>query len=174
MECPVSKSKAPPRTSLACARRQQGMSIIEVMVGLFVLGIGLLGMASLQNNAVRMNNTSYLYSQATLLASDITERMRANRYALASYAAAFNDSVSASTNCATSNCTDTQIAKWDVVRWRADLASSLPQGEGEIDVNGNDVTVLVRFYHDGADDVEDDAQAQDGYELMQIQVSTRI
>ncbi|WP_166166395.1 type IV pilus modification protein PilV [Pseudomaricurvus alcaniphilus] len=147
---------------------QRGAGLIEVMIGLFVLAIGLLGMASLQNNAVRMNNTSYRYSQAVLLASDITERMRANRYVLSDYASGFSDSVTASTDCAAANCSDAQIAKWDVVQWRAAVADALPQGEGEIQVVGNQVTILVQFDQDAGD--QDDAED----DRLQIQISSRI
>lgn len=135
---------------------QRGVGLIEVMIGLFVLAIGLLGMASLQNKAVRMNNTSYLYSQATLLASDIVERVRANRDAVGDYAYAYGDSVTASTDCGAENCTAEQMADWDVAQWRADIASSLPQGEGEVevDVTNNEITVEIRFDDDTGDSSE--------------------
>ena len=147
---------------------QRGVGLIEVMIGLFVLAIGLLGMASLQNKAVRMNNTSYLYSQATLLASDVAERARANRDAISSYAYAFGDTASASTDCSATNCSGAQMAAWDVVQWRADIASSLPQGQGEIAISGDEITVQIRFDDDTGDSTEGT------YEPLQIQITTRI
>lgn len=59
--------------------RQQGATLIEVLVALLVLSIGLLGLAGLQQTSVKSNQSAYYRSQATLLAYDITDRMRANR-----------------------------------------------------------------------------------------------
>lgn len=148
--------------------RQSGLGLIEVMIGLFVLAIGLLGMASLQNKAVRMNNTSYLYSQATLLASDIVERARANRDAVASYAYGYNDTATYTTDCGAATCTGSQMAAWDVVQWRADIASSLPRGEGEVDIDDDEITVQIKF----DDDTGDSTDAS--YEPLQIQIISRI
>lgn len=164
LECGLSKQSA---RTLHCGR-QRGFSLIEVMIGLFVLAIGLLGMASLQNNAVRLNNTSFLYTQATLLAQDMTERLRANREALSDYATGFNDVVVAGTDCSANNCTKTQLAKWDVVRWRAALSAALPGVESDIEVNGENVTIQVRF-----DDDQGDQQAAENDPLL-VQISTRI
>ena len=50
-------------------KKQQGSGLLEVMIGLFVLAIGLLGMSSMQSKALRSNNTAYMYSQAIFLAN---------------------------------------------------------------------------------------------------------
>jgi type IV pilus assembly protein PilV len=61
--------------------RSTGFTLLEVLVAVLVLAIGLLGMAGLQMTGMKSNNSAYLRSQASLLAYDITERMRANRNA---------------------------------------------------------------------------------------------
>lgn len=55
-----------------------GFTLVEVLVALVVLSIGLLGIASLQLSSLRWNNGAAKRSQATLLAYDILDRMRAN------------------------------------------------------------------------------------------------
>lgn len=55
-----------------------GVSMIEVLVTLVILSIGLLGMAGLQLSSIRGTNSSNYRTQASLLANDIMERMRAN------------------------------------------------------------------------------------------------
>lgn len=56
----------------------RGMSLIEVLVALLVLGIGVMGYAALQLNAVKITEDTYSRSQAMAIAQDLIERMRAN------------------------------------------------------------------------------------------------
>lgn len=59
--------------------KQSGMSLIEVMVAIFILGTGLLGLGGLQARSVMMNQSAYYRSIAADLASDLADRIRANR-----------------------------------------------------------------------------------------------
>ena len=63
--------------------RASGFTLLEMLVALLVLSFGLLGMAGLQATALRNNNNAYQRTQATVIALDIFERMRANRVAAA-------------------------------------------------------------------------------------------
>jgi type IV pilus assembly protein PilV len=58
---------------------QRGVSLIEVLVTALIMGVGLIGMATLQSKSTQFNQGAYLRSQANLLAYDIAERMRTNR-----------------------------------------------------------------------------------------------
>ncbi len=149
---------------------QQGVALLEAMLGLFILGIGLLGMASLQNQAVKASNTAHLYTQANWLAASIIENARVNRDQLDDYAVNFADTVTASTDCEITNCTEAQLADWDLSEWKNDLADLLPQGQGEVTVNGQEITVLVRF----DDDAGDQSGTTSTDALLQIQVSSRL
>ena len=60
---------------------QRGTTLIEVLIALIVLSIGLLGLALLQVTSVQSNHSAYYRSQATVLAHDLADRMRANRTA---------------------------------------------------------------------------------------------
>ncbi len=60
-------------------RRCRGFSLMEVLVALLVLAIGLLGLAALQTQGLRFNQGAYVRSQATILAYDIMDSMRAAR-----------------------------------------------------------------------------------------------
>lgn len=59
--------------------KQQGMSLIEVMVAVAILAAGLLGLGALQARSVTMNQSAYYRSIAADLASDLADRVRANR-----------------------------------------------------------------------------------------------
>lgn len=60
-------------------RRQRGVGLIEILVSVVILAIGLLGMAGLQANALRGNQSSYARSQAVMLSYFMLDMMRADR-----------------------------------------------------------------------------------------------
>ncbi|WP_295467940.1 type IV pilus modification protein PilV [uncultured Pseudomonas sp.] len=122
-------------------RRQNGATLIEVLVAMLILAIGLLGLAGLQTISVQSNQGAYFRSQATILANDIVDRMRANRVA------ALANRSSYSVSFPTSNGNNTiagTVAQQDVNGWLNALALTLPQGTGSLSLdNTNNVTVIV-------------------------------
>lgn len=70
--------RATPFISLS-SRRQRGVGLIEILVSVVILAIGLLGMAGLQANALRGNQSSYARSQAVMLSYFMLDMMRADR-----------------------------------------------------------------------------------------------
>lgn len=60
---------------------QRGFTIVEILVALFVLSVGLLGLASLQVIGVKNSGSAYHRTQATLIANELIEKMRANKVA---------------------------------------------------------------------------------------------
>ena len=72
--------RAPSRKQAAVTgRHSAGMTLIEVLVTLVIISVGLLGVAALQLTTVRNNYDAYVRSQAAVMASDMLDRMRANR-----------------------------------------------------------------------------------------------
>jgi type IV pilus assembly protein PilV len=66
---------------------QSGVSLIEVLISMLILGIGILGAAALQLNALKYTDSSTLNTQASFIAYDMMDRIRANpqgNYALSS------------------------------------------------------------------------------------------
>ena len=59
--------------------KQSGFTLLEVLVAMLVLAIGLLGLAGLMTSSMRDNLSASHRTQATWLAYDILDRMRANR-----------------------------------------------------------------------------------------------
>lgn len=59
--------------------RQTGMSLVEVMVAVAILGSGLLGLAAMQGRALAMAQSAHYRSVAADLAANLAERIRANR-----------------------------------------------------------------------------------------------
>lgn len=130
---------------------QRGVGLIESMVSLFVLAIGLLGMSSLQVNAVKHSQNAYYRTQATNLAYDMIDRMRANRNVAKTtnaYASNYNQTHTTSVDC-NSSCTTSQIADYDLMTWKAEVKSLLPKGQAEISFSGTSnvrkVSVSIKF-----------------------------
>lgn len=132
-----------------------GFSLIEVLVALVVLSVGLLGLAALQTNAVEFNRDAYLRSQATILAYDIADRMRANREAATD--GEYN-SVFATTLPACNAAVAGTVVQQDLGAWRRALVCALPAGNGEIEWNvGNEILrVAVRWDPKRTPDTDDD------------------
>lgn len=57
---------------------QEGMTLIEVLVAMLILGVGLLGAAMVQLNALKYTDSSRMTSQASFIAYDLLDRIRAN------------------------------------------------------------------------------------------------
>ena len=110
-------------TCVGPRRSSAGLTLIEALVALLVLTFGLLGVAGLMAHSLKNNHSSYLRSQATVLAYDIADRMRANRAAVESGAYQLDlDDDPASEG----------VAQEDMVAWRAALARFLPSGTGAV------------------------------------------
>jgi len=131
-----------------------GFSLLEVLIALVILSVGLLGIAALISTALKSNGSAYMRTQATALAYNIIDRMRANVPAtnLASYATTMPAAPSAATNspatCSGTPCTSAALATYDIAQWEYDLAQQLPQGRGSItnppvSVTTGLVTVMV-------------------------------
>ncbi|AZO84633.1 type IV pilus modification protein PilV [Stutzerimonas stutzeri] len=57
---------------------QGGMTLVEVLVALVILGVGLLGAAAFQLNALKYTDSARMTSQASFIAYDMLDRIRAN------------------------------------------------------------------------------------------------
>lgn len=126
-------------------KQQAGVGLIEVMISAFVLGIGLLGVLTLQAKTMQYNQHSYMQSQATFMAQDMAERIQANRSVADNYRILFGEDPPgvAANVCLNADCTPEEIADWDLAHWRASLAAALPQGTGEIQEHPDNPDLIV-------------------------------
>lgn len=147
--------------------QQNGSSLVEVMVALFVLAIGLLGVLAMQSKSMQFNQSAHTYSQAVYLANDIAERIRSNLESTVDYATATADD---NPNCEVSACSAVELAQWDKFTWTENVQKFLPQGSGVIESVAATATVpahlkvKVSFDDSRADDR---TPGTDGYSGVQ-------
>ena len=128
-------------------RRQTGASMIEVLVALFILSIGLLGLAMLQGKTMRVNTDAMMRSQATLLANEIIESMRTNTLGADAglYQATSKPSVCGS-------CTDSNgalTANRDLISWYDAQTQMLPSPTSSIVFSAGKYTITMRWNERG-------------------------
>lgn len=115
--------------------RQQGLSLLEIMISVLVLSIGILGMATLQLQALKSNQSALTRTEATQFAYMISDMMRANRNAalLGQYNVELGKTVSGSS-----------MANQDVLYWKQAL-TDLPGGDGAISVSAGQATITIQW-----------------------------
>jgi len=118
-----------------CRETSQGSSLIEVMVALFVLAIGLLGVLAMQTRSVQLNQNAYMYSQAAILANDLMEIIQTSDAPKAIYYGYQSSPPSSPNDCAAAgaDCDSSQIAAWSYDRWAANVQQVLPGGDGRVE-----------------------------------------
>ena len=117
---------------------QHGVALIEVMIAFLVLSVALIGYSALQVRAVKATQSSMQRTDASILASNILESMRANKaaamdplhpYALATHTcSAPGTDGSLVKNDVTSWCVSLQAAVGSASTWTARIAPSTWSG----------------------------------------------
>lgn len=103
---------------------QRGAGLIEILVAVLVLSIGMLGLAGMQAAMLRNADSSLLRTQATVLAYDIMDAMRAN--AEAAGAGAYNRGTADEENDACEIPPEgTTLAERDLRDWMTRLKTTL-------------------------------------------------
>jgi len=114
---------------------QSGVSLIEVLVALVLISIGLLGISASQLTSLKLTLSAYQRSQATVLANDIADRLRANiseaEKTSSKYLTAIPNGVNHGTDCVSytgalsNSCTSEDMAEQDVFDWQQRIAQEL-------------------------------------------------
>ena len=113
--------------------RQKGLTLIEVMVALVILSVGLLGLAGLQLAGIRGSSGSNYRVQAVLAANDLADRMHTNVEAVdvpntfANIVIQTNNCPAIAVDCTAANCTEAQMAAFDLRDICLNVANTLPQ-----------------------------------------------
>lgn len=131
------------RQRLTPSSHQRGATLIEVLVAMLILSVGLLGLAGMQMTALQSNQSAYYRSQATVLAYDVIDRMRANR------ADALNgvyDIALKNETCDSALEASGTLAQRDVAEWLNSLSCQLSaDARGSVVRDGRLFTVSIEW-----------------------------
>lgn len=106
------------RKRLPHVSKQRGFTLIEALVAMLILSIGLLGVAAVQVKSIQYSHASYQRSVAVVQANDLVERLWAGICALPG------------------SLTDIESD------WIAAHQNSLPNWDGEVELDGSDAPPL--------------------------------
>ena len=131
-----------PRHRTAGRRRQAGITLIELLVSLLIFSFGMLGLAGLHIRTLAYSQSSLFRSQATALADDVFDRMRADR-TNARKTASGGGSWITELNV---NSAAVGSANTDLADWKRSVEALLPDGEASIVVTeAGLVTVTIAW-----------------------------
>lgn len=110
-------------------KSQTGVSLLEVLIVMVVMGVGLMGLAKLQLATNQTNTTAYMNIQAIIHIEEMIERLRSDK--LSAINGDYNISL---TKAATITSGGTQ-AKQGRYSWARNLTNNLPSPKVAISCN---------------------------------------
>jgi len=165
-----------PMRNARISRRKhsRGVSLIELLVAVLVMGIGVLGITGLQLVSLQNNRSALMRAEAVQLAYDMMDRVRANPtgtpLGLPYSGFDLTDAPPAITDCYANNCSEADMVTFDQAVWKCSLGGfnadsecvdmrtdgllppideqpGLPDGDGSIAVDNvtGVVTVVVEW-----------------------------
>ncbi len=128
--------------------KEVGSSLIEVVVALFVLAIGMLGVLSMQVKSMQFSQSAYYYTQAVYLANQILENMRSSPDIANAYLIGIDESApTTAKNCSASGetCSATEFRNFNLKIWRENVQATLVSGKSSVERVGNFYAITVQF-----------------------------
>ena len=123
-------------------KKSQGFSLIEVLITVIITSVGLLAYAALQMNGLKQTNSALIRSEASILTSDIADRIRANTPG--ALAGGYNHALVGKTSIdCSSSCPPYDYAIFEVSQWLDLISERLPLGSGTISCSDSDTTDVI-------------------------------
>lgn len=120
--------------------RQNGFSLLEVVISLLLLAVGALGAVMMQTSALRLSTSAADRTQASFIAYDLLDRVRANAVELEHYA------ISVGPGCrADAPATPASIRATDLADFTHAVSCLLPGGQGAVTIAGQRATVTLSW-----------------------------
>jgi type IV pilus assembly protein PilV len=123
-------------TGQRCRQRQQGFSLIEVLISLVILGAGVMGASAMQLSALRAARHTSAQTSAVQMATDFGERMRINHVASKTDGAAYlsvnyraaEGEPAGGVSCYSKRCSPAELEAADIHELKKQLRKDIPDG----------------------------------------------
>lgn len=156
--------------------KQQGFSLIELLVAVVILAVGILGIAGLQVVALQQNRGALYRAEATMLANDIMDRIRVNTDM--TYTTLIDQAPPTATDCRSNNCTPGELVDYDIAEWKCSInhldadgnpyaicntlsiEGTMPDGAASIDNTGDVYKVTIQWTDRGGNVSETTIRSQ--------------
>ena len=136
-----------------------GFTLLEVMVAMVIFSIGLLGLAGIQAVSLNNNQSAFTRTVSMQLAYNMADVLRASTDNAGLVNNTFNSVTSAipgsaPTSCVQKdgggapNCTDANLASFEIFHWKKRIEKELPSGLGTVTRNGNVYTITIMWDED--------------------------
>lgn len=139
--------------------QSSGFSILENLIALVILAFGMMSIVGMLLISHKTSSSSYLKQQAVQASYDIIDRIRTNNQT--AIAGGYNTNnlttggapvlpTAPSPNCATTTCSASQLASYDLWVWLTQNLTQLPNGSGSITTSptGSNTQLIVTVQWD--------------------------
>ena len=130
------------------SQKQQGVTLIEVLITIVLMAFGLLGVVLMQTISLKSNHESSQRSSANYLAEDIISRIRSAPLTNISTYDDGSTHLSNPTACTqVDECDLINKMSRDLLEWRALLASSsnLVNASGCVQITNNQIRIIISW-----------------------------
>ena len=151
---------------------QQGVGLIEILVTIVILSVGLLGIVSMQTQALKNNNSALEHSIAVMQSYSITEAMLIARTAAieGDFNLAIDEEPTTAIISEPQNSSEHQqknlFAQTSLIEWRTSLRALLGEtATGSVACNGKKCNIIVQW---------DDGRTTAGKSVQNIHVDIHL
>lgn len=127
-----------------------GYTLIETLIALFILTTTLLGFAALTTQSLQTTRTAQHHDLATLQATAMAERIRANPVAIQQNHYLNTSTLPTGPDCTSQTCSPAEMAHFDLREWNLRNATLLPGGEGGINSSSGHYAITLQWQEGSA------------------------
>jgi type IV pilus assembly protein PilV len=138
-----------------------GFALVEVLCALALMGLSLSALLSWLQPHVHTQRQQLARETAMRLADNLAQRMHLNASQATAYAQSWQSSSSQANStplvdCQQQGCTPTQLAAWDVSKWRAEVRQQLAEGDASVFTSEGGWWGIVLTWHDEREQLQTD------------------
>ncbi len=138
-----------PLDSIHPPRKEDGATLIELMIALFLLSTALLGLTALSHRALRSGEEVMRHDLATLQANNLAARILSNPVAAHEGLYRFHGGEVVGPDCSRQRCNPEMLARFDLQEWNQLNRQWLPQGSGRVQQEDGGRVHIQIFWQQG-------------------------